>query len=175
MEDCIREFGGLVWTLVSRRVADPTTAEDLTQEIFTEIWKSSSRFDPSKGSEATFVGLIARRRALDWIRKKERQPDFQPLPDDLDARMPQSVEPGESSYDIEQVRQAVDGLPEETRKLFSLHFDQGMSHDEIARNTGMALGSVKTRLRRGLIEARSNLRRLLSRPAASTAVGDPTT
>ena len=179
MEECVREFGGLVWNLVSRRVSDRMAAEDLTQEIFTEIWKSAGRFDPAKGSEATFVGLIARRRALDWLRKMERQPDFQPLPDDMDAYLPASDTAEESQYDTEQVREAVAGLPEETKALFSLHFDQGMSHDEIARTTGMALGSVKTRLRRGLIQARANLQRLMGRGPAvspvSPAFGDSVT
>lgn len=175
MEECIREFGGLVWTLISKRIADRTSAEDLTQEVFTEIWKSSGRFDPAKGSEATFVGLIARRRALDWLRRQERQPDLQPLPDDLDARIPQEEAAADTPYDIEQVRKAVADLPEETRMLFSLHFDQGLSHHEIARDTGMALGSVKTRLRRGLIEARSNLRRLLGRDSTTPSVGGPVT
>jgi RNA polymerase sigma-70 factor (ECF subfamily) len=179
MEECVREFGGLIWNLVLRRVNDHSAAEDLTQEIFTEVWKSAGRFDPSKGSEATFVGMIARRRAVDWLRKMERQPDLQPLPDDIDAFMPAAGGADDSSYDIEQVRQAVAGLPEETKVLFSLHFDQGMSHDEIARSTGMALGSVKTRLRRGLLQARENLQRLIGRgptlSSVSSAMGDPVT
>jgi RNA polymerase sigma-70 factor (ECF subfamily) len=179
MEECVREFGGLIWNLVLRRVKDHSTAEDLTQEIFTEVWKSAGRYDPAKGSESTFVGLIARRRAVDWLRKMERQPDLQPLPDDLDSYMPAASDAAEVGHDFEQVRQAVAGLPEETKVLFSLHFDQGMSHDEIARSTGMALGSVKTRLRRGLVQARGNLQRLMGRgpslSSVSSAMGDPVT
>ncbi|MGB0143692.1 MAG: sigma-70 family RNA polymerase sigma factor [Akkermansiaceae bacterium] len=58
----------------------------------------------------------------------------------------------------EDVRQALTKLPEETREIFTLHFDQGMTHPEIVEKTGLPLGTVKTRLRRGLIELRNQLR-----------------
>ena len=160
MENCIRTHGPLVWSIVQRRVQDRGDAEDLTQEIFTEVWKSAGRYQPSIASESGFIAMIARRRAIDWLRKRQRQPEIEPLPGTGDYPA-KTVEPGEA-HDREKLWEALGELPEETRHLFALHFQQGMSHAEISDATGLPLGSVKTRLRRGLIEARALLNRRLN-------------
>lgn len=158
MERCIEVHGPLVWGVVLRRVRDHSAAEDLTQEIFTEIWKFAGRHDPAVASEAGFIAMIARRRAIDWTRKQQRLPQMESLvaSEELVAV---SDGPGDG-VDSEILWQALAPLPDETRRLFTLHFEQGMTHSEIAETTGLPLGSVKTRLRRGLIEARSLLQRL---------------
>jgi len=158
MERCIEVHGPLVWGVVLRRVSDRSAAEDLTQEIFTEIWKHAGRHNPAIASEAGFVAMIARRRAIDWCRKQQRLPEMESLAASED--LPAATEgPGEG-VDREVLWQALSPLPDETRRLFNLHFEQGMTHSEISEQTGLPLGSVKTRLRRGLIEARSLLQRL---------------
>ena len=157
MEDCIRTHGPLVWSIVQRRVQDRTDAEDLTQEIFTEVWKCAGRYQPSIASESGFIAMIARRRAIDWLRKRQRQPEIGPLPETGDYPA-ETTDPG-AAHDRDQMWETLGELPEDTRHLFTLHFHQGMSHAEIASATGLPLGSVKTGLRRGLIEARALLKR----------------
>lgn len=159
MEHCVTKFGGLVWSIARRYTSDRSSAEDIVQETFTDLWKSAGRYDPSVATESTFVGMLARRRAIDFIRRESRQPDLEALTD------PESV-PHFSQEPLvalrcesEEVRAAIGELPEETRTIFALHFDEGMTHPEIVEKTGLPLGTVKTRLRRGLIEVRNILRR----------------
>lgn len=160
MEGCISRYGGLVWSITRRYVGDRGAAEEVVQEIFTELWRCAGRYDPSVAKESTFVSMLARRRAIDWLRKQSRQPVLDPLPE-VDAIPIADDDPSPSrACETEDVRRAVDHLPDETRNLFDLHFDQGLTHPEIAEKTGMPLGTVKTRLRRGLIEVRNHLRRL---------------
>ena len=160
MEECIREYGGLVWTITRRYVSDPLAAEDVVQEIFTDLWKSASRYDPAVAAESTFIGVLARRRSIDWIRKLSRQPTLEPLPEAENINQV-SMEPSASKRcEGKEVRGALRLLPEETQHLFALHFDKGLSHPEISRETSLPLGTVKTKLRRGLIEVRTILSRL---------------
>ena len=159
MEECIQLFSGLVWNLVKRRVSSQSAAEDLVQEIFTEIWKSAGRFDPSQGTETTFIGMIARRRAIDWTRKQMSAPTLEPLPDLIDEVAVVEASPAFDDHDHERVQLAVSQLSEQTQQLFHLHFDQGLTQQEIAAYTELPLGSVKSILRRGLLEARSVLLR----------------
>ena len=160
MDHCISKYGGLVWSIAQRYVQDRSSAEDIVQETFTDLWKSAKRFDPAIATECTFIGLLARRRAIDFARKESRRPQLEPLSEAESLPHP-SVEPSAAvSCKSEDVRAALKQLPQETQQLFSLHFDEGMTHPEIAKKTGLPLGTIKTRLRRGLIEVREKLRHL---------------
>ncbi|MCW1921895.1 sigma-70 family RNA polymerase sigma factor [Luteolibacter arcticus] len=166
METCIDAFGSLVWGIVLKRVRDRTAAEDLVQEIFTDLWKHSGRHDPAIASETGFVAVVARRRVIDWLRRQSRLPQMGSL--DESPELPAVTAAEGSGLDRETMWRALERLPEETRQLFRLHFEQGMSHGEISEHTGLPLGSVKTRLRRGLIEARALVARLGARVKPST-------
>ncbi len=152
MESCLEAYGPLVWSIVRRRVPDRGAAEDLTQEIFTEVWRTARRYDPAVASESCYIGMIARRRAIDWGRRQQRLPILEALPERED--IPARTETPGAAIDREFLWRALDSLPEETREMFLLHFEQGLSHSEISEKTGQPLGTVKTRMRRGLIEAR---------------------
>jgi RNA polymerase sigma-70 factor, ECF subfamily len=158
MKECISTYGNLVWAIVRRYVKDVTEAEDVVQEIFTEIWKKADRYNPDASSASTFIGLIARRRSIDHLRRKSRQPEF----DTLEAAEYVEASSGERApalCDPEAVKSSVAVLPDDTRRLFQLFFEDGYTHPEIAEKTGIPLGTVKTRLRRGLIILREHLRR----------------
>ncbi len=158
MNDCIARHGGLVWGVVRRSVKDTTAAEDLVQEIFTEIWKKAAFFDPAVASEATFIALVARRRAIDFLRRLGRQPDFEPL-EAAESIPASSAATPSLNCDPEAVKSSVASLPDDTRQLFRLFFEDGYTHPEIAEKTGIPIGTIKTRLRRGLITLREQLRR----------------
>ncbi len=159
MDDCIQRYAAIVWTIVSRYLKDATEAEDLIQDIFTEIWKKAASFDPTIAGESTFVGMIARRRSIDFLRRRGRQPEFEPL---AAAEFVPHASPETPSIgcDPESVRSSLATLSADTRQLFHLFFDDGFTHPEIAEKTGLPLGTVKTRLRRGLIALREQLQRL---------------
>jgi RNA polymerase sigma-70 factor (ECF subfamily) len=158
MNLCINQHGGIVWAIARRYIKDSAEAEDLVQEVFTEVWKKAASFDPTIASESTFIGLIARRRAIDFLRRLGRRPDFEPLAAAESLPLPTSRN-SSITCDPEAVKSSLAKLPDDTRQLFSLFFEDGFTHPEIAERTGLPLGTVKTRLRRGLITLRDQLQR----------------
>lgn len=168
MDECITCYGGIVWAIARRYIKDSSEAEDLVQEVFTEIWKKAASYDPAIASESTFVGLIARRRAIDFLRRLGRRPGFETL-DAAESLAQPTAEISSVICDPETVRSSLATLPDDTRQLFQLFFDDGFTHPEIAEKTGLPLGTVKTRLRRGLITLRDQLKRVgnLNSQAAS--------
>jgi RNA polymerase sigma-70 factor (ECF subfamily) len=159
MDLCITRFGGIVWAIARRYIKNPSEAEDLVQEVFIEIWKKAGTFNPAIASETTFVGLIARRRAIDYLRRQGRKPEFEPL-SAAEALPHPTNETSSVTCDPETVKSSLAVFPAETRQLFDLFFEDGFTHPEIAEKTGLPLGTVKTRLRRGLITLRDQLQRL---------------
>ncbi|MEM7602529.1 MAG: sigma-70 family RNA polymerase sigma factor [Verrucomicrobiota bacterium] len=159
MNQCIESYGGLVWSIARKYTRSEADAEDLTQEIFTALWRNASRFRESTGSETTFIGMLARRRAIDSLRRQGRHPNFEPLaPNDSD--MSATSQEASSVVDYGIVMEALQQLPKETQNLFQFHFERGMSHSEIAEQTGVPLGTVKTKLRSGLLEIRNLIKKL---------------
>lgn len=159
MDECIARYGALVWTIARRHLSDASEAEDLVQEVFTEIWKKSGSFDPAIASELTFVGMLARRRAIDYLRRIGRRPGFETL-DAVAGYAQPEAQVSSVVCDAEAVKASVAALPSDTRQLFHLFFEDGFTHPEIAEKTGLPLGTVKTRLRRGLLVLREQLQRV---------------
>lgn len=160
MERCITNYGNLVWSITLRYLKDRSAAEDLVQEIFTELWKKADRYNPAIASESTFIGMLARRRAIDYVRKENRRPQLESLEENESISHATVESTSVVRCENEDVKNALKILPEQTQQIFSLHFDQGMTHSEIVEKIGLPLGTVKTRLRRGLIEIRDHLRRI---------------
>ncbi len=170
MEYCITKYSGLVWSIASRYVKNHSCLEDVVQETFTDLWKSAKRYDPAIATECTFIGMLARRRAIDFVRKESRRPQIEPLPE-AESLPNASTEPTPFiRCDRGDALSAVKELPEETQRIFFLHFDEGMTHSEISEQTGFPLGTVKTRLRRGLIEVRNKLRHAMGVAAAQPSI-----
>lgn len=150
-------YGGLVWSLARRLLRDDGEAEDAVQEVFVDLWRNAGRFDPDRAGEATFVGMIARRRMIDRRRRTERMPAPVALGD--------SVEAGEPSRNLEvedevrRLRPHWDSLRSEDREVLELSIHGGLTHREIAERCGIPLGTVKTRTRRALRELREGMRR----------------
>ncbi len=157
VQECLKTFGGLVWSLARRMCPNTDDAEDAVQEIFIDIWKNAQRFDASQASETTFVAMIARRRLIDRLRKISRQPNVDSFEDIL-------VEPSENtdkhiqlSVEAKEAAGAMKDLRPEQRQILQLSIIQGFSHQEIADALDMPLGTVKTHARRGLIQIREIL------------------
>jgi len=151
-------YGGLVWSLARRFTETAADAEDATQEIFLDVWKSAARYDASMGKEATFITTIARRRLIDRIRAQRRRPVTQEYDDTL-ASDPQTVNQnaGATAVDIATAQRALATLNEDQRTILLMGIAEGMTHSEIAMATGKPLGTVKTQMRRGLIKLRELL------------------
>ena len=149
-------YGPLVWSIVCRRISERNDAEETCQEIFTEVWQKAGSYKSSVARESTFIGLIARRRSIDWQRKQNRLPlltDLESIPEASAATPLAGI-----NLDRELLWKALEKLPKKTRELFTLHLVKGMTHEEIVQETGLPLGTIKTKLRRGLIDARKFLK-----------------
>lgn len=153
VRECIAQYGGLVWSIARRfELAD---AEDAVQEIFLDLWKSAARFDQTIASEATFIAMIARRRLIDRRRTRRRRPTTEQLPE-----VPQIPDLGagpDAALEAQKAAAALQQLRPEQRQVIVLSTCHGMSHGEIAAQTGMPLGTVKAHARRGLLSIRAAL------------------
>lgn len=160
-------YGGLIWSLARRMSETAADAEDATQEIFLEIWRSAGRYDPAIGTEAVFLTTIARRRLIDRMRARKRRPASETY-DELQERMPDegSDRAGAVAADVERARRALVQLDPAQREVLLLGVVEGLTHSEIATATGKPLGTVKTHMRRGLIRVRELMAKGGSGPQA---------
>jgi RNA polymerase sigma-70 factor, ECF subfamily len=148
------QLAGPVYGLIRRVVRDQAQSEEVTQEALLEVWRTASRFDPSRGSAATWVMTIAHRRAVDRVRSATAAAErelrtAQPLvTDDLVA------EAATANLEAERVRRCLGGLTELQRESITLAYYGGYTYPEVAGLLDTALGTVKTRIRDGLIRLR---------------------
>ncbi len=159
LADAYAEHGSLVFSFCRRQLGTEE-ARDVTQEVFVAAWKARQRFDESRGSLRGWLMSIAKNKVIDVFRRQARRPqtvggiEF----DQLGAGQPSTVEPGIGrTADRMVLVQALQQLPERARAVVELSFFQQLTHVEIAEQTGLPLGTVKSDLRRSLIRLRHEL------------------
>ncbi len=157
VQECLKTYGGLVWSLARRMLRNSEEAEDAVQEIFVDIWKNAKRFDGSKASETTFIAMIARRRLIDRIRYSTRRITADSIDDVLLEPFTRHDQQLQTSIEARQAAEAMRTLRPEQQQVLRLSIVQGMSHQEISEATGMPLGTVKTHVRRGILQVREFL------------------
>jgi RNA polymerase sigma-70 factor (ECF subfamily) len=159
VQECINAYGDLVWSLARRYLRGDADAEDAVQDIFIDLWSSAGRFDRSVATEGAFVATIARRRLIDRVRQKGRRPGMTSIDDENtgDAWQPAVLPKVEEESDVAVVARVLEAMPAEHRQILSLSLYEGYSHGEIAERLNIPLGTVKTRVRRGLIHIREQL------------------
>ena len=155
--ECLKSYGGLVWSLARRMLRNTEDAEDAVQEIFLDVWKNAERFDPGQASETTFVAMIARRRLIDRIRHVQRRISADSIEDILAEPSTRDDKVMQTNVEAREAAKAMDQLRPEQRQVLQLSIVHGLSHQEIADATGMPLGTVKTHARRGIIQVREIL------------------
>jgi len=169
---------GRVYGLALRIVREPGLAEEVAEDCFWQVWRQAPRFDPARGPVMAWVMTIARSRALDAFRARQRaQADTvsaEVLGDGLDAlRSPGADDiTADDPHDLlqavqrdDQLHQALARLDALPRQLLALAFFRGLTHEEIAGHTGMPLGTVKSLIRRSLTQ----MRHWLSAPPGAVA------
>lgn len=141
----------LVFGAVKRILRDPAMSEEVTQEVFVELWTSAVRFDPTRGVVSTWAVTIARRRAIDRVRSEQSQRNrIQQLGHRRPDLQDDAGETVVASLDAERVTRALAELPTDQRQIIQLAFIDGFSHSDIADQLGLPLGTVKGRVRGGL-------------------------
>ena len=145
--------------LVRRLLRDHAQSEEVTQEIFLEIWQSATRYDSSKGGASTWIMTMAHRRAVDRVRASQasRDRDTKIGIRDYDAEYDNVSETVQTRVEHERVEKAMLRLTELQRQAVSLAYYGGYSHSEVAALLSVPIGTVKTRLRDGMIRLRDEL------------------
>lgn len=150
-------YGSLLFSVGLRILADRHAAEDLVQDVFLEAWRKSGEYDPARASVRTWLILRTRSRALDRLvaAPARRTVSME------DITMPEPAAPGagaDGRVDADRVQAALASLSVEQRQVLELTFFHGLSSGDIARQVGVPVGTVKSRLRAGLAGMRAVLR-----------------
>ena len=161
-------YAGTVLALCVRVVGDRAEAEEALSDVFWQVWQQAERFDPGRGSPAAWLITLARTRAIDRRRALARRrsavaADGADLP--RVERLPSSADPfvdAVLSQQAARVRRALDALDPGQRRALEMSFYEGLSHSEIAEALREPLGTIKTRIRAGLIRLKESLGTALS-------------
>ena len=145
--------------LVRRLLVDPSQSEEVTQEIFLEIWQTATRYEAQRGGASTWILTMAHRRAIDRIRSSQasRDRDLRIGIRDLAVAYDEVSETVGVRIEHERVEKAMLRLTELQRQAISLAYYGGLSQSEVADRLRIPLGTVKTRLRDGMIRLRDEL------------------
>lgn len=148
-----------VFGLIKRLLRDHSQSEEVAQEVFLEIWQTATRFDPNKGAAATWILTMAHRRAVDRVRSSQssRDRDTRIGIRDYNPDYDNVAETIEVRIEHERVEKAMSRLTELQRQAVSLAYYGGFSHSEVAAKLSVPIGTVKTRLRDGMIRLRDEL------------------
>jgi len=148
-----------VFGLVKRLLRDHSQSEEVTQEVFLEIWQTATRYDTSKGGAIAWMLTMTHRRAVDRVRasqasrNRDTRIGIRDFPTDFDS-VAESVE---VRIESERVKEAMMRLTELQRQAVQLAYFGGYSHSEVAAMLSVPIGTVKTRLRDGMIRLRDEL------------------
>jgi RNA polymerase sigma-70 factor (ECF subfamily) len=154
-----RRVAAPVFGLVSKVVRNPSQAEEVAQEVFVELWRTASRFDPARGTARAWIMTCAHRRAVDRVRAAERAARRDDLAGRRDQGRPydEVAEQVETTLEREHVRRSLAALTELQREAVVLAYYGGYTNREIAELLGVPSGTVRTRLRDGLIRLQDHL------------------
>ncbi len=158
-------YGRLVFSLAYQIIQDDAVAEEITQEVFLQIWNKAGTFHGELGKVSTWMTSVTRHRAIDFLRRKHIRPEGHRVEWDSseEGDTPEWVDPLNVVTHVEKniqnraIRQAIAQLPKDQQQALALAFFQGLSHQEIAETTGEPLGTVKTRIRLAMQKLRQML------------------
>jgi RNA polymerase sigma-70 factor, ECF subfamily len=155
-------FSGPLYGMVYRMMNDAKEAEDVLQEGFTYIWRKAATYDPNRSSPFAWAVMITRNKAIDRLRVRQRleklrdkvtsEESFYQDRDETSANEPTLRERGTL------VRSALQEIPQEQRQALELAFFSGLTHEQIAERLATPLGTIKARIRRGLLRLRDSLK-----------------
>lgn len=165
-QELYRKFSGLLYSTIHRVLNDHQDTEDIMQEVLMQIWQKAHLYEPAKGKPLTWISTMARNRAIDRIRSKQRrsrlndefEQEVRPLQPEFDEDTSDLVISGESDRTLQK---AVLQLSPEQREAIQLAYFDGLTQSEIAERLREPLGTVKARIRRGVQRLEQSVRRKL--------------
>jgi len=164
-------MGPVVFSLAVRMLRDRPAAEDVTQDIFIQVWRQAGNYDTSRGSPEAWIMMIARTRILDRLRSRSAGVVLKPVGDNLPDSPDGEDWPDDLAISRENavnVRMALSELPGDQKHAIELAFFDGLTHVEISEKLNVPLGTIKTRIRLGLIKIKDRLRELMGEAAIET-------
>lgn len=159
LTDLYDQTSHLVYSLALRILKDEAAAEDIVIEVYTHAWRAAESYAPERGSASAWLLTLTRSRAIDALRARRRTQAREPLEAASDVP---SDAPGPEDLNVAAERQrfvvrALQMLGSEQREAIELAYFSGLSHFEIAARLGQPLGTVKTRIRLGMLKLRESL------------------
>ncbi|UDY24026.1 ECF RNA polymerase sigma factor SigK [Nocardioides sp. Kera G14] len=150
---------GRAYGLAVQVVRDPAQAEEVVQEAMLELWRTSARFDPARGSALSWVLTLVHRRAVDRVRSAESasRRDVTYHEQNRTVEHDTTAEEAQARLEAQRVRTALGTLTEVQREAIELAYLKGYTHTEISRMLDLPIGTAKTRIRDGLIRLRDTL------------------
>jgi len=161
LAELYRRHGQCMYALLTRMLGNDAEAEEVLQDVFLEIWRRAAEYDPRRSSPLAWIMLITRSRAVDCLRARGRRRanhaayEEEVASLDLEVTKPRHVENNELAAACSA---ALNQLPENQSQVLELAFFRGWTHERIASSTGEPLGTVKARIRRGLLALRALLK-----------------
>jgi RNA polymerase sigma-70 factor (ECF subfamily) len=147
-------YSSIVYSVALRVLQNPAAAEDVLQDIFMQLWRNPGAFDASRGNMAAWLAVIARHRAIDALRRRKPEEDFE---DVIVSVEPDLASEADRSRAMAKVRTAFESMAPPQRSALEMAYFEGLTHAEIAQKTGEPLGTIKTRIRTGLLSLRKVL------------------
>jgi RNA polymerase sigma-70 factor (ECF subfamily) len=149
---------GVIFGLALRILGSEADAEEVTIDVYAQVWRTAGSFDPSRGSVMSWMSTIARSRAIDRLRSLRAAGCSQPLSEAEPLLAGKDTEEGAiRRLELRRAQAAVAGLPEDQRRAVALAYFSGMSHSEIAARLNVPVGTIKTRIRLGMMKLRDFL------------------
>jgi RNA polymerase sigma-70 factor (ECF subfamily) len=151
--------------LAQRILGDTGEAEEVLQEVFLWAWRSAAAFDPSRGTVLAWLLVATRSRSIDRLRTRRpaQRAGLRAVEEVPDAASGEDVEANSAGREWEALcRSAISELPDEQRRALELAYFDGLTHQEISEKTATPLGTVKTRVRLGLMKLRERIRPYLA-------------
>jgi RNA polymerase sigma-70 factor, ECF subfamily len=156
-EEVYDQLAGPVLGMVRGVVRDLPQSEEVMQEVLLELWRTASRFDPAKGSAMSWVMTLAHRRAIDRVRSEQKSAERELRAASAQIDYDDVTETVEAALDRERVRRCLRSLTDLQRESVTLAYYGSYTYSEVAGLLGVAVGTVKTRMRDGLIRLRDCL------------------
>ena len=165
MEPLYQRYSHLLYSLAYRVVTDTQVAEDLLQESFFAVWRNASSYSPQSGQVRSWLISIIHHRAIDYLRSMRRRGGLNKVPlDDIEhdesVAVPDVWDEAWLAIQGTQVRSALLQLSKEQRNVIELAYFRGWTHSEIAEGCQIPLGTVKARMRLGLMRLKSILQQM---------------
>jgi len=165
MEPLYQRYSRILYSLVYRMVSDHQVAEDLIQDAFLSVWRRAISYSPQSGAVRSWLISIVHHRTIDYLRSVRRrsvlkETTWEEVEVDERAAFPDVWEEAWRSVQSAQVRAALMNIPMEQRMVIELAYFQGWTHSEIAAGCQIPLGTVKARLRLGLIHLKRALEKM---------------